>query len=134
MASNQNNSAVELLVLTTAETSVWNARADAYAKAATRVGQTVPEITAELCRSGYAASKAEVTASLDRQGVHTLQWTAVELPPTSPWDDWADAFALAAHHIRQSRPQILAGLRRAGYGATVQLVEYSLYKQGVRWL
>lgn len=133
MASNQNT-AVELLVLTSAETSVWNAQADAYAKAATRLGQTVPEITAELCRSGYAASKAEVTASLDRQGVHTLQWTAVEMPPTLPWDAWADAFTLAAHHIRQSRQQILAALRRAGYTATLELVEYSLYKQGVRWL
>lgn len=128
------NAPVDLLVVTGSKTSVWNARADAYAKAATKIGQIVPEITAELCRSGYAASRAEILASLGRQAVQTVQGIAVKLPPTLPWDAWADEFTLAAHHIKQSRQQISAGLGRAGYNTTVQLVEASLYKQGVRWL
>lgn len=78
-----------------------NARADAYAMSANRLGETVPQITTELYRSGYAASKAEFLASLGRQDVHTMQWAAVAVPPTLLWDARADAFALAANQIGQ---------------------------------
>lgn len=133
MAPNQNTF-IELLVVTGPGTFHWNAQADAYAMSANRLGQTVPQITTDLCRSGYAASQAEVLASLGRQGVHTMQWTAVAVPPTLLWDARADAFTLAAHQIGQPPLQVLAELRRAGYGATVEQVGASLYRQGVRRL
>lgn len=112
--------------------SLWDARADAYAMSASRLGLPVPQITTDLCRNGYAASTAEVVESLGRQGVQTTSRVAELGLGVLHWDARADAFTLAAHQIGQTPVQILAGLSRAGYGATVEDVAASLDRQGVQ--
>lgn len=91
------------------------ALAEVSASGANRDGQTVPEITAQLCRNGYAASTAEVAASLNAQGVQTVSWEAVSPPPALSWNAQADAFALAGHQLGHTTSKILEDLSRNGF-------------------
>ena len=127
-APNQNIP-IEFRVWLGNQQSLWDARADAYAMGANRLGLSVPQITTDLCRYGYAASTAEVVDSLSRQGVQTMPQLGFAV---LSWDARADAFTLAAHQIGQTPEQVLAGLTRAGYGATVEEVAASLDRQGVQ--
>jgi len=126
--------AIDFEVLTNPGTKRWDARADAYALSAKQLGLSVPQITPELCRNGYAVSTAEVVESLNRQGVQNAAGVAEIGFAVLRWDARADAFALAAHRIGQTQVQVLAGLTRAGYGVTLGDVAASLHRQGVRWM
>ena len=114
--------------------SLWNSQVEAYIISATRLGLSVPQITTDLCRNGYAASTAEVMGCLSRQpGDQIMSRRVAELGfGLLRWDAQADAFTLAAHQTRQTPVQILAGLNRAGYGATAQDVGASLSRQVVQ--
>ncbi|MCJ1342922.1 hypothetical protein MMC31_001111, partial [Peltigera leucophlebia] len=48
----------------------WDSNTDAFALNANAQGQTVPQITAQLCRNGYGATITQVVASLNRQGAN----------------------------------------------------------------
>lgn len=111
-------------------TMLWDARADAYVMSAYRLGLSVPQITSDLCRNGIAASTAEVVNSLGRQGLQAMPRAAGFA--VLSWDARADAFTLAAHQIGQTPVQILAGLTRAGYGATIEEVAASLDRQEIQ--
>lgn len=132
MTPNQNPP-IEFRIWLGNRQSVFDVRADAYVMNANRLGLSVPQITLDLCRNGYAASTAEVEKRLGRQGVQTM----TRAPATEVvfallrWDARAEAFTLAAHRIGQTTVQILAGLTRAGYGATVEEVQASLDRQRV---
>lgn len=111
--------------------SLWNAQVEAYIMSSTRLGLSVPQITTDLCRNGYAASTAEVMGCLSRQPAPIMSRRVAELGfGLVRWDFRAEAFTLAAHQIGQTPVQILAGLNRAGYGATAQDVGASLSRQG----
>ncbi len=130
-APNQNTP-IEFQVVIGYRASLLDAPADAFAISANRLGLTVPQITKELCRNGYAAGTTEVENSLNRQGVQSMSQVAPAGFNTLRWDARADAFTLAAHQIGQAPVQILAGLSTAGYGATADEVAESLNRQGVR--
>ena len=113
--------------------SFWDARAEAYVLSATRLGLSVPQITTDLCTHRYAVSTAEVMESLRRQGAQAMPRRVAEIGfALLQWDAQAEAFTLAAHQVRQTRVQILAGLNAAGYGVTAQEVRESLARQGVQ--
>lgn len=112
--------------------SRWDAQADAFAMTSYQQGLTVPQITTQLCRNGYAASQAEVIESLGRQVVQTMPPAAEPGLTTLRWNDRADAFTLAAHRVGQTPAHILARLSAAGYEATIEEVAASLERQGVR--
>lgn len=50
----------------------WDAHAEAFALSGHRSGQTVSQITAQLCRNGYMATTANVVSSLNRQGFNVV--------------------------------------------------------------
>lgn len=118
-------------VVVGSQTSRWDAQADAFAMSSYQQGMTVPQITTQLCRNGYAASRAEVVESLGRQVAQTMPPAAEPGLPTLRWNDRADAFTLAAHRVGQTPAQILARLNTAGYEATIEEVAASLERQGV---
>lgn len=103
-------------------------------KIAKQLGLSVPQITSDLCRKRYAASPAEVVNSLERQGVQNTDGVAEISFAVLGWDARADAFTLAAHRIGQTPVQVLIGLNRGGYAATLEDVRASLHRQGVRWV
>lgn len=114
------------------QASLWDARAEAYVLRATRLGLSVPQITTDLCTHRYAVSTAEVMESVRRQSAQIVPRRVAELGfGLLRWDAQVEAFTWAAHQIRQTPAQILAGLNRAGYGATAQDVGNSLARQGV---
>ena len=125
------NPPIEFQILVGNRQSVFDFRADAYVMSANRLGLSVPQITSDLCRNGYAASTAEVEDSLGRQGIQTMTRAAEVGFALLRWDARAEAFTLAAYQIGQTTVQILAGLTRAGYGATVEEVQASLDRQRV---
>lgn len=131
MTPNQNVP-VEFRVWVDDRHTLWDARADAYAMSANRLGLSVSQITSDLCRNGLAASTAEVMNSLGRQGLQTMPRAAELVLAVLSLDARADAFILAAHQIGQTPVQILAGLTRAGYGATIEEVAASLDRQGIQ--
>lgn len=131
MAPNQNVP-IEFRVWVDDRHTLWDARADAYAMSADRLGLSVPQITSDLCRNGIAAGTAEVVNSLSRQGLQTKPRAAELGFAVLSWNARADAFTLAAHQIGQTPVQILAGLTRAGYGATIEEVAASLDRQGMQ--
>lgn len=51
---------------------IWDAYADAFAASQHRSGQTIPSITAQLCRFGYMITTADVVQSLNRQGYNVV--------------------------------------------------------------
>lgn len=130
-APNQNIR-IEFQILVGNRQSVFDFQADAYVISAYRLGLSIPQITSDLCRSGYAASTVQVVDSLGRQGVQIMSRAAELGFAVLSWDARADAFTLAAHQIGQTSVQVLAGLTRAGYRPTVEEVEASLDRQGVQ--
>lgn len=107
----------------------WDAQADTIALSAHHTGQTVAQISAQLCQYGYTTTPVEVTASLSRQGVYDDLW---QEPAPFRWDARADAFALAAHNVGQTAPQIAASLCSHGYIAFTIEAVLSLSRQGVQ--
>ena len=129
-APNQNTP-IEFQIFVDRKQLVLDVRADAYAMHAKELGLSVPQITSDLCRVGYAASKAQVVDCLDRQGVQDTPRVAEVGFALLRWDARAEAFTSAAQGIRQTKEQVLAGFTRAGYGVTVEEVEASLDRQRV---
>ena len=112
----------------------WNVEADMFAIAAHCLGQTSTPILTQLCKNGYEVTTADITASLNRQGVPSeeavLAWTA----PTSGLDAFrldsrADAF-IKPHTMLAT--QILTELDAKGYTRTATSVGVgaSLGRQG----
>lgn len=128
----RQNTPIDFRLSIDPRSSLWDARAEAYVMRATRLGLSVPQITTDLCTHRYAVSTAEVMESLRRQGAQIVPRPVAELGfGLLRWDAQAEAFTWAAHQIRQTPAQILAGLNRAGYGATDQDVRESLARQEV---
>lgn len=124
--------AIDFQVVIGPRTDRWDARADAFAMSAYRLGQTVQQITTGLCMNGYAAFTAEVLESLDRQRVQPTPQRAEPAGSTTlRWDARAEEFTLAAHRIGQTPRQVWIGLSRAGYGVTVDDVTASLHRQRI---
>lgn len=115
----------------------WNSEADRISLDLYHSGKRVPQISAQLCSNGYKVTSEQVAASLTSQGEQNLRWHAEHHPPPpSGWDAQADAFAIDAHNLGETVPQIAASLCRNGYVASKAQVATSLNSQGVldvRW-
>ena len=114
----------------------WDAQADTFAMAAHRAGKTMPDVLRQLITNGYKATKASLTASLQRQGVQNVNWDDVPDTQFRSWDAQADAFAIAAHTTGQTAAQISSQLIRNGYNPTKAEVVANLHglgAQNVSW-
>lgn len=69
----------------------WDVGADTFAMTAHNSQMEVMDIARQLNKSGYGVTKAEVGASLQRQGAQNIRWGSEFLPKS--WDSDADNFA-----------------------------------------
>lgn len=129
-APNQTT-AIDFEVKLLPRTIRWDGRADAFALSAHRLGWTAEQIRKELCMNGYAAFMVEVLESLNRQPVQLITWAAEPGSNTLLLDPWTDEFTMAAYQIGQTPAQVLAGLNRAGYEATIEDVLATLHVRGM---
>ena len=108
----------------------WDTQADSFALSQHNLGQTAGQISAQLIRHGYAATRAEVAGNLHRLGVHQVHLGPIPVP-NQRWDNRADAFAMDAFRHGQTVTQIMDQLTLKGYQTNETEVLASLQRQGL---
>ena len=108
----------------------WDTQADAFALSQHNSGQTAGQISIQLIRHGYAATRAEVAGNLHRLGVHQVHLGPIPVS-NQRWDNRADAFAMDAFRHGQTVTQIMDQLTLKGYQTNETEVLASLQRQGL---
>ena len=112
----------------------WDGQADTFTMIGHNAGKSGWEILRRLVQHGYAVSKAEVAASLKRQGARNINWNAPEIPTFCPWNAQANNITLTQHSSGQTVQQISALLNQTGFRVTVAEVAANLNRMGVRYI
>lgn len=95
-------------------------------------GKSGREILRQLLQHGYAVNKAEVAASLERQGAQNINWNDPQFPTFCPWNAQADNITLTQHNSGQTAQQISTLLNRTGFRVPVAEVAANLNRMGVQ--